>query len=85
MNRLEYLEWYNTQDVIIMCPIIDFLIHKFQEFDVDMLRNISLSSCTDQVKFALAYKDFNIIPIIQNKLKLHLKSLKNILRKNRRI
>ena len=60
MNRLEYLEWYNTQDVIIMSPIIDFLIHKFQEFDVDMLRNISLSSCADQVKFALAYKDFNI-------------------------
>jgi hypothetical protein len=25
-----------------------------------MLRNISLSSCADQVKFAMAYKDFNI-------------------------
>jgi hypothetical protein len=24
MTRLEYLEWYNTQDVLIMCPIIDF-------------------------------------------------------------
>jgi hypothetical protein len=43
-----------------MCPIIDFLIHKFQEYDIDMLRNISLSSCADQVKFAMAYKDFNI-------------------------
>jgi hypothetical protein len=60
MNRLEYFEWYNTQDVIIMYPIVDFLIHKFQDFDVDMLRNISLSSCDDQMKFALAYKDFNI-------------------------
>jgi hypothetical protein len=60
MNRLEYLEWYNTQDVIIMCPIIDFLIHKFAEYNVDMLRNISLSSCANQVKFAMAYKDFNI-------------------------
>jgi hypothetical protein len=48
-NRLEYLEWYNTQDVLIMCPIIDFLIHKFREYDIDMLRNISLSSCADQV------------------------------------
>jgi hypothetical protein len=25
-----------------------------------MLRNISLSACADQVKFAMAYKDFNI-------------------------
>jgi hypothetical protein len=41
MNKLEYLEWYNTQNI-------------------DMLRNISLSTCADQVKFAMAYKDFNI-------------------------
>jgi hypothetical protein len=60
MNRLEYLEWYNTQDVIIIYPVINFLIHKFQEFYVDKLRNISLSSCADQVKFAMAYKNFNI-------------------------
>jgi hypothetical protein len=60
MNRLEYLEWYNTRDVIIMCPIIDFLIHKFQEYDIDMLRNISLNCCTNQVKFAMAYKEYNI-------------------------
>ena len=59
-TRLEYLEWYNTQDVIIMCPIIDFLINKFEENNIDMLRNISLSSCADQVKFAMAYKNFNI-------------------------
>jgi hypothetical protein len=59
-TRLEYLEWYNTQDVIIMCPIIDFLINKFEENNTDMLRNISLSSCADQVKFAMAYKSFNI-------------------------
>ena len=43
-----------------MCPIVDFLIHKFQEYDRDMIRNISLSSCADQVKFAMAYKDFDI-------------------------
>jgi hypothetical protein len=43
-----------------MCPIIDVLIHKFQKYDIYMLRNISLSSCADQVKFAVAYKDFDI-------------------------
>jgi hypothetical protein len=46
-NRVEYLQWYNTQDVVIMCPIIDFLIQKFREYDIDMLRNISLSACAD--------------------------------------
>jgi hypothetical protein len=44
-TRLEYLEWYNTQDVIIMCPIIDFLINKFEENNIDMLRNISEFLC----------------------------------------
>jgi hypothetical protein len=43
-----------------MSLIIDFLIHKFREYDIDMLRNISLSACADQVKFAMAYRDFNI-------------------------
>jgi hypothetical protein len=43
-----------------MYPTIDFLIHKFDKYNVDMLRNISSSSCADQAKFAMAYKDFNI-------------------------
>jgi hypothetical protein len=60
MSRLDYLEWYNTQDVLIMGPIIGFLINQFHKYDIDMLRNISLSSCADQVKFATAYKDFDI-------------------------
>jgi hypothetical protein len=58
MTRLEYLEWYNKQDVIIMCPIIDFLFNKFRECAIGMLRNILLSAYADQVKFAMAYKDF---------------------------
>jgi LPS O-antigen subunit length determinant protein (WzzB/FepE family) len=33
-------------------------INKFREYAIDMLRNISLSACADQVKFAVAYKDF---------------------------
>jgi hypothetical protein len=43
-----------------MCSIIDFLIHQFQKYDTDVLRNISLSSCAEKVKFAMAYKDFDI-------------------------
>jgi hypothetical protein len=59
-TRLKYLEWYNKQGMIIMCLIIDFLINKFEENNIDMLKNISLSSCADHVKFAMAYKNFNI-------------------------
>jgi hypothetical protein len=40
ISHVEYLEWYNTQNVFIMCSIIDFLIHKFQEYDIDMLHNL---------------------------------------------
>jgi hypothetical protein len=43
-----------------MCPIIDFLIREFEKFNIDMLKNISLSSCANQVKFAMVYNDFNI-------------------------
>jgi hypothetical protein len=43
-----------------MCPIIDFLINRFEENNIGMLRNISLSSCADQVKFVMVYKNFNI-------------------------
>jgi hypothetical protein len=71
-TRLEYLEWYNTQDVNIMCPIIDFLINKFEENNIDMLRNISLSSCADEVKFAMAYKNFNIKEDYSKQVKQHL-------------
>jgi hypothetical protein len=60
-NRLEYLQWYNTQDAVIMCPIIDFLVRKFEEFNVDMLKNISLNSYADKIKFTMAYEDFNVI------------------------
>jgi hypothetical protein len=42
-----------------MCSIIDFLINKFEENNIDMLRNISLSSCADQFKsFVLHHDDY---------------------------
>jgi hypothetical protein len=33
INHLQYLEWYNTQDMLIICWIIDFLFKKFAEYD----------------------------------------------------
>jgi hypothetical protein len=59
-TRLTQLLAYNEQDTKIMIPIIDYLIKKFAEDSVDMLRNFSLSSCASQTKYAGAYEDFYI-------------------------
>jgi hypothetical protein len=42
-----------------MIPMIDARI-MYNNYYVDMLRNLSLSSCASQIKYALAYKDFDI-------------------------
>jgi hypothetical protein len=59
-NRLEYLKYFNVVDTQIMIPIIEGLSEKFAGDKVDMLRNLSLSSTSSQVKYALAYIDFDI-------------------------
>jgi hypothetical protein len=59
-NRLEYLKHYNTLDTQIMIPIIEGLSKMFASNDIDMLRNLSLSSNSNQAKYGLAYKDFNM-------------------------
>jgi hypothetical protein len=43
-----------------MIPIINKLIKVFADQKVDMLRNISLSTCASQSKFATLYEEFNI-------------------------
>jgi hypothetical protein len=43
-----------------MLPILDGLTDLFWDSKIDMLRNLSLSSCSSQAKYALAYKDFDI-------------------------
>jgi hypothetical protein len=43
-----------------MIPIINKLIKGFADQKVDMLRNISLSACASQTKFATLYEEFNI-------------------------
>jgi hypothetical protein len=60
VNRLSYLLHYNERDTQIMLPIIDGLTNLFWENKIDMLHNLSLSSCSSQAKYALAYKDFDI-------------------------
>jgi hypothetical protein len=55
-NRLEYLLYYNERDTEIMIPIIEGLIDLFWENKIDMLQNLSLSSCSNQTKYALHLK-----------------------------
>jgi hypothetical protein len=43
-----------------MIPIINKLIREFAEQKGDMLRNISLSACASQAKFATIYEKFDI-------------------------
>jgi hypothetical protein len=59
-DRLAYLLYYNERDTQIMTPIVDGLIDLFWENKIDMLHNLSLSSCASQAKYALAYKEFHI-------------------------
>jgi hypothetical protein len=59
-TRLEYLLHYNEEDTIIMCPIIDKLISCYKPYGVDMLHQISLSSNASQLKYAMAYKHFDM-------------------------
>jgi hypothetical protein len=59
-TRLEYLIYYNELDVKIMAPVVDALVQRFANYNVDMLRNFSLSSAASQVRLSFAYKDFDI-------------------------
>ena len=59
-NRLEYFKHYCNKDVEIMIKPIDNLIASTFEYKVDMLGNLSLSSNASMIKYASAYKDFNL-------------------------
>jgi ssDNA-binding Zn-finger/Zn-ribbon topoisomerase 1 len=59
-TRKDYLLHYNEVDTQIMIPALDNLINMFFEYKVDMLHNLSLSSNASQIKYALAYRDFDI-------------------------
>jgi hypothetical protein len=57
-NRLEYLKYYNINDIEIMISSIDSLIKMFFEWKVDMLANITLASIYQSIKFKLLYDDW---------------------------
>ena len=69
-SRWNYLQYYNEQDVRIMIEPIDNLINLFAAEKIDMLDNLSLSSCATAMKYAYCYKDFDLnknYPVINKK------------------
>jgi hypothetical protein len=56
-NRLEYLKYYNINDVEIMISPIDNLIKIFFQWKVDMFANITHASSAQCMKFKLLYDD----------------------------
>jgi hypothetical protein len=59
-TRWDYLRFYNIRDVESMISPIDNIIEMNFQYKVDTLANLSLSANASSIKYALAYKDFDI-------------------------
>ena len=66
-NHWEYLEYYNRQDTRIMVPAIDFWINTLKPLGINLVNFMSISSFASSLKYALAYKDFDINKHYPNK------------------
>ena len=60
IDRWEYLLAYNDNDVEMMIKPIDNLIEMNAKYGIDMLSNLSLSRNASEIKYAMAYKNFDI-------------------------
>ena len=58
-TRWDYLLSYNDNDVKMMIKPIDKLIEMNSKYGVDLLSNLSLSRNASEIKYAMAYKDFD--------------------------
>ncbi|KAA6368309.1 MAG: hypothetical protein EZS28_036164, partial [Streblomastix strix] len=59
-NRWDYLKHYNILDTRVLIEPIDYLIDLMFKYKVDMLANISMSQCSNAIKYSMAYNDFDI-------------------------
>lgn len=59
-TRWDYLLHYNDNDVEMMIKPLDNLIQMNAEYKVDLINNLSLSKNSSCIKYALAYKDFDV-------------------------
>lgn len=58
-NRWEYLLKYNDKDVEMMIKPIDELIRLNAKYQIDLIKNLSLSKNSSCIKYAMSYCDFD--------------------------
>ncbi|KAA6319036.1 MAG: hypothetical protein EZS28_054866, partial [Streblomastix strix] len=59
-TRWDYLQHYNELDTQIMIQPLDNHINWFYQYKVDMLSFMSLAANANAIKYAIAYKDFDL-------------------------
>ncbi|KAA6366738.1 MAG: hypothetical protein EZS28_037735, partial [Streblomastix strix] len=59
-TRWDYLKHYNILDTRVLIEPIDYLIELMFKYNVDMLANISMSQCSNAIKYSMAYNGFDI-------------------------
>ncbi|KAA6377211.1 MAG: hypothetical protein EZS28_027262 [Streblomastix strix] len=59
-SRWDYLKHYNILDTRVLTEPIDYLIELMFKYKVDMLGNISMSQCSNAIKYSMANNGFNI-------------------------
>ncbi|KAA6388642.1 MAG: hypothetical protein EZS28_015831 [Streblomastix strix] len=59
-SRWDYLKQYNILDTRVLIETIDYLIELMFKYNVDMLANISMSQCSNAIKYYMAYNGFDI-------------------------
>ncbi|KAA6395245.1 MAG: hypothetical protein EZS28_009226 [Streblomastix strix] len=59
-TRWDYLQHYNELDSKIMIQPLDNLINWFYQYNVDILSFMSLAANANAIKYAIAYKDFDL-------------------------
>ncbi|KAA6372925.1 MAG: hypothetical protein EZS28_031548 [Streblomastix strix] len=59
-NRWDYLQFYNEQDTYIMVKPLMTLISLQFKYKIDMFSFMSMAACSNAIKYAKAYEDFDI-------------------------
>ncbi|KAA6371981.1 MAG: hypothetical protein EZS28_032492, partial [Streblomastix strix] len=59
-TRWDYLQHYNELDSQILIQPLDNLINWFYQYNLDMFSFMSLAAIANAIKYAIAYKDFDL-------------------------
>ncbi|KAA6398881.1 MAG: hypothetical protein EZS28_005590 [Streblomastix strix] len=65
-NRWDYLQYYNEQDTYIMIKPLMTLISLQFKYKIDMFSFMSMAACSNAIKYAKAYEDFDINGVYPN-------------------